>query len=122
MYNVSQLRSLHPGWDGRLMLFQMVVDDLPVGCSISKMALQDIASHFPRDRLDPVSCFHRYRNWIELLARAKYARQNHQLSGRLHLWSEDVLDPPPADVPAGAARIADHFLPLDIAGAGMRFA
>jgi hypothetical protein len=48
MHVVPQAKSLHPGWDGRLMLFQVVIDDISVGCSISKTALGDIASHYPQ--------------------------------------------------------------------------
>lgn len=122
MHSVSQLTRLHPVWDGRLMLFWMVIDKTPVRCSISKTALCDIASHYPHYHLDPVSCFQRYRPWIEMIAGAKYAKQNRQLSGRLHIWSDDVLDPPPAGVPSSATQVADYFLPPGSAGACMRFA
>jgi hypothetical protein len=110
MHVAPQAKSLHPGWDGRIMRFQVVIDETSVGCSISKTALSDIASCYPQQYLDPVSCFQRYRGWLEEIARAKHAKQTNLLPGRLHIWSEDVLDPPLADGPAGTARAAKRFL------------
>jgi hypothetical protein len=110
MHVVPQAKSLHPGWDGRLMLFQVVIDDISVGCSISKAALSDIASHYPQQYLEPVSCFQRYRDWLEGIARAKYTKRTSLPSGRLQIWSEDVLDPPLTGMPPGTARVGRRFL------------
>jgi hypothetical protein len=104
MHVEPQAKSRHPGWDGRLMRFQVVIDETSVGCSISKTALSDIASCYPQQYLDPISCFQRYRGWLEGIARAKYAMRTSLLPGRLYIWSEDVVDPPLAGVRAGAAR------------------
>jgi hypothetical protein len=92
----------HPRWDGQCVLFDIQSGEETVPCAISRQALQDLSSrrHFKPALL--LVCFAESRARIEAIARRKLARRSPGVFGRLSIWSDDVGDAAPEDVPKAA--------------------
>ncbi|WP_076955687.1 DUF1488 family protein [Teichococcus deserti] len=98
-----QQRVLRPNWDGRMMLFRVMVEEGWISCSISRSALIEVAACFPGEGLDLPSCFDRHRLLIDGVARSKHTAGGGRMSGRLHIWADDIVEPPPGNAPTAAA-------------------
>ncbi|WP_076955667.1 DUF1488 family protein [Teichococcus deserti] len=103
------------------MLFDVLIDSKAVPCSISRSAILEIAEHCSEVCFSLPSYFNRNRGLIENIARRKYAEQTSRLPGRLHLWADDVVEPPPGGSPTTAAQIACADV-RGVKAVGVRFA
>jgi hypothetical protein len=96
----------HPRWDGRRVLFEVVDKDRSVACAISMNALQDLSGQRRFKPADLLKCFAAARARIEAIALSKLRARSEGVSGVLHIWSDDIDEPPPASAPAKALRTA----------------
>jgi hypothetical protein len=99
---VSPAAAAEPRWDGRRILFEVIDNDHAVACAISVNALQDLSTQRRFRPDDLLKCFANARTRIETIALAKYRARRQGVSGILHIWSDDVDEPPPADTPVAA--------------------
>lgn len=93
----------NPRWDGARITFEIVEGGHPVACAISRSALQDLAGQRRFKPAELLVCFAALGPRIEAIARAKLHRRPDGIDGVLHIWSDDIDDPPPSDVPVAAA-------------------
>jgi len=91
-----------PSCDGNRVLFEIGVGPDILDCAISRMALEDISTGRCFKPADMLKCFMKSREQIESLALEKLRRRPDGVSGRLSLWSDDVIEPPTGSVPAAA--------------------
>jgi len=106
-----QLRSLDqssvPYCDSSRVLFDITDGNDVVPCAISRMALEDVSGGRCFKPADMLKSFEKVRARIEALALEKLRVRPDGVTGRLSLWSDDVIEVPPGGVPAAAAnRIA----------------
>ena len=89
-------------WDGHRVLFHVRIGDgESVRCAISRLALFDISGGGSFSQDDVLRRFSLARVRIEAAARAKLRQRVAPPIGLLHIWEDDVLDPPP---PSSAPR------------------
>jgi hypothetical protein len=93
----------HPRWDGARVTFEIVADGRTVACAISRSALQDLSGQRRFKPAELLACFAAAQPRIEAIVRAKLRERPDDVDGVLHVWSDDIDDPPPADAPVAAA-------------------
>ena len=94
-----------PHWDGRRILFEVIADGQAVACAISMNALQDLSAQRRFKPVDLLKCFAVARMRIEAIALNKHRTRPEGVSGLLHIWSDDIDEPPPADTPEADRRL-----------------
>lgn len=92
-----------PRWDGQRLLFNLTVEDGTVRCAISRLALLGISGGRWLQEPQLFQCFAKLRPRIEDAARAKLAGRSSLPLGILHIWEDDVIEPPPAATPQAMA-------------------
>ncbi len=97
-----------PRWDGSRVMFTVVVAGRRVHCGISRGALQEACG--PRHMRDPdfLPGFERERRRIEAIAVAVAAIRPEGVTGMLHIWADDVTDPPSGPAASRCALHAGH--------------
>lgn len=83
-----------PRWDGSRILFEIEIAGRPVACAISRAALLGGCHHIAYGDL-----LHRFadgRNRIEEIAKSIFAIRPESVTGTLHIWADDIDDPPSA--------------------------
>jgi Protein of unknown function (DUF1488) len=103
---VKRLPSVtRPRWDGSRVLFQIEVAGRPVACAISRAALQEVSGCHHIASADLLRRFADGRDRIEEIATNIFAMRSESVTGTLHIWANDIDDPPSA--PAVARQFAD---------------
>jgi hypothetical protein len=102
-----QLRCLNqtsvPYCDSSRVLFDITDGNELVPCAISRMALEDVSGGRCFKPVDMLKSFEKVRPRIEALALEKLRMRPDGVTGRLSLWSDDVIEVPTGSVPAAAA-------------------
>ena len=93
----------HPRWDGARVTFEIVEGGRVIACAISRSALQDLTGQRRFKPAELLVCFAATRPRIEAIARAKLRDRPDGIDGVLHIWSDDIDEPPPADTSVAAA-------------------
>jgi Protein of unknown function (DUF1488) len=95
-----------PRWDASGVSFEIEIEGTPIACAISRGALQEIsgARHIASGDLPRRFASHRDR--IEEIARKIFARRPEGVAGTLHIWADDIDDPPSAPAVAGQSAEA----------------
>jgi len=89
-----------PRWDGQRLIFELSLEGGGcIRCSISRLALMDISGGGQFRTTDLLARFARARPVIEAAARAKLRNRNGPPLGILHIWEDDVIEPPPESSP-----------------------
>lgn len=102
---VSRLRSVtKPRWDGSRVLFEIEVAGRPVACAISRAALQELSGCHYITSTDLLRRFANARARIEQIAVSIFAHRPESVTGTVHIWADDIDDPPSA--PAVALQAA----------------
>jgi|SRR4051794_4097497 hypothetical protein len=94
-----------PRWDGSRVLFEIEVAGRPVACAISRVALQEVSGCHHIASGDLLRRFADGRDRIETIAANILAVRPEGVAGTLHIWADDVDDPPSA--PAVARQVAE---------------
>jgi Protein of unknown function (DUF1488) len=94
-----------PRWDGSRVLFQIEVAGKPVVCAISRAALQELSGCYHIASSDLLRRFAEGRDRIEEIAIRIFAIRPESVTGTLHIWADDIDDPPSA--PAIACQAAE---------------
>jgi len=103
---VRRLRSVKkPRWDGSRVLFEIEVAGRPVACAISCAALQELSGCRYIASGDVLRRFADGRDRIEEIAASIFAVRPESVTGTLHIWADDIDDPPSA--PAVARQAAE---------------
>ncbi|MBW6396849.1 DUF1488 domain-containing protein [Roseomonas sp. HJA6] len=83
-------------WDGHRVLFELRMNDgEQVRCAISRLALFEVSGGGTFRSDDILRRFSVARLRIEAAARAKLQSRDTPPIGVLHIWEDDVLNPPP---------------------------
>jgi len=77
-------------------LFQIEVAGKPVTCAISRAALQEVSGCHYIASGDLLRRFADGRNRIEEIATSMFAMRPESVTGTLHIWADDIDDPPSA--------------------------
>ena len=93
-----------PRWDGNRMLFEIEIGGKPIACAISGGALQEISGCHHIATRDLLRRFTDGRDRIEAIAARILATRPESVTGTLHIWADDIDDPPSA--PAVACQAA----------------
>jgi hypothetical protein len=102
---VNRLRSdRRRRWDGNRILFEIEVAGRPVACAISCAALQELSGCHHIAPSDLLRRFAAGRERIEEIAARIFAMRPESITGTLHIWADDIYDPPSA--PAVARLVA----------------
>jgi hypothetical protein len=105
-----QLQSHNPSsvpyCDSSRVLFEISDGGELFPCAISRMALEDIAGGRCFKPADMLKSFARVRSRIETLALEKLRVRPEGVTGRLSLWSDDVIEQPDGTIPEAAALAA----------------
>jgi len=103
---VMRLRSVtKPRWDGSRILFEIEVAGRPVACGISRAVLQELSGCHHIASNDLLRRFADGRDRIEEIATSIFAARPDSVTGMLHIWADDIDDPPSA--PAVAHQVAE---------------
>jgi hypothetical protein len=106
---VRRLRSVikprKPRWDGSRILFEIEIAGRPVVCAISRAALQELSGCHHIASGDLLRRFADGRDRIEEIAASIFAIRPESVTGTLHIWADDIDDPPSA--PAVARQAAE---------------
>ena len=94
-----------PRWNGTCLLFQIEVGGQPVACAISRAALEEVCGGRYIAAGDLLRRFADGRDRIEAIAAGIFAVRPNSVTGTLHIWADDIDDPPSA--PAVAKHIAE---------------
>jgi hypothetical protein len=106
MNSVERMRSVtRPRWDGNRVLFEMEIAGRPVACAISRAALQELSGCHHIASGDLLRRFANGRGRIEEIASGIFATRPENVTGTLHIWADDIDDPPSA--PAVASQLAE---------------
>lgn len=98
-----------PRWDGQRLLFELNLEGGScVRCAISRLALLGITGGGPFRTADLLARFVAARPRIEAAAFAKLRERTSPPLGTLHIWEDDVLDPPPTDSPCAMEAFFRH--------------
>lgn len=101
---VNRLRSVtRPRWDGSRVLFDIEVAGRPVACAISRGALQELSGCHHIASSDLLRRFADGRDRIEEIATSIFAIRPESVTGTLHIWADDIDDPPSAPAVARQA-------------------
>jgi hypothetical protein len=92
-----------PRWDGSGMSFEIEIEGRPIACAISRGALQELNGCRHIASGDLLRRFAARRDQIEEIARKIYAGRSEGVAGTLHIWADDIDDPPSAPAVAGQA-------------------
>lgn len=110
---VRKLRSVtKPRWDGSRVLFEIEVAGTPVACAISRAALQELSGCHHIASGDLLRRFADGRDRIEEIATSIFAMRPESVTGTLHIWADDIDDPPSAPAVARQAaevRVSGHL-------------
>jgi hypothetical protein len=102
-----QLRCLNPSsvpyCDSSRVLFDIINENEIVPCAISRMALEDVSGGRCFKPADMLKSFEKVRARIEALALEKLRVRPEGVTGRLSLWSDDVIEVPTGGLPAASA-------------------
>ena len=102
---VGMLRPITtPRWDGSRVLFEIEVAGRPIACAISRAALQELSGRRHIASGDLLRRFADGRDRIERIAASIFAIRPESVTGTLHIWADDIDDPPSA--PAIARQAA----------------
>jgi hypothetical protein len=94
-----------PRWDGSGMSFEIEIEGRPIACAISRGALQEISGSRHIASGDLLRRFASHRDQIEQIARKIFAGRPEGVAGTLHIWADDIDDPP--SEPAVATQAAE---------------
>jgi hypothetical protein len=90
----SSRSAFKPRWDGQRVLFTVGIGGVDVACAISRAALETLTgASFIRPR-DIVLRFAEQRARIEAIAASILAVRPESVTGTLHIWSDDIENPP----------------------------
>ncbi|MFC7539297.1 DUF1488 family protein [Siccirubricoccus deserti] len=81
------------------MLFELSDQGRSIACAISLDALRDLNGMRGDRAAALLECFVAARGRIEAIARDKHRTRSAGVSGTLHIWSDDIDDPPAAGAP-----------------------
>jgi hypothetical protein len=85
-----------PRWDGHRLVFELDMEGGGrVRCAISRLALLGVTGGGPMGPADVLRRFGTARVRIEAAAFAKLRERSSPPLGILHIWEDDILDPPP---------------------------
>ena len=102
---VGPLHSIKgPRWDGSSVSFEIEVAGTSVACAISRVALQELSGCHHIASGDLVRWFADGRDRIEKIAINIFAMRPEGVTGTLHIWVDDIDDPPSA--PPVARQVA----------------
>jgi hypothetical protein len=87
---------------GNLVLFEVHDESGEVMCAISRLALEVVSGGRFFRPVELLAGFKKSRKRIEDAAIKKFHARPEGSSGRLHLWADDVDDPPTDAFPAAA--------------------
>jgi hypothetical protein len=94
---VKRMRSVtKPRWDGTRVLFEIEISGRAVACAISRAALQELSGSRHIASGDLLHRFAERRDQIEDIAISIFAVRPENLTGTLHIWADDIVDPPSA--------------------------
>src|SRR5689334_19277013 len=103
---IRKLRSVtKPRSDGSRVMFEIEVAGQPVACAISSGALQELSGCRHIASGDLLRRFTAGRSQIEEIAASIFAIRPESVTGTLHVWADDIDDPPSA--PTGARQTAE---------------
>jgi hypothetical protein len=85
--------ALHPRWDGRRILFEVMDAEHAIPCAISLNALQDLSTQRRFKPADLLASFAVVGPRIAAIALHKYRSRAEVPSGVLNIWSDDVEGP-----------------------------
>jgi hypothetical protein len=86
-----------PRWDGQRLVFELDMEGgSRVRCAISRLALLGVTGGGRFEVSDILKRFGTARERIEAAAFAKLRERTSPPLGILHIWEDDILDPPPA--------------------------
>jgi len=86
-----------PRWDGHRLVFELDMEGGGrVRCAISRLALLGVTGGGRFEASQVLQRFGAARERIEAAAFAKLRERISAPLGILHIWEEDILDPPPA--------------------------
>jgi hypothetical protein len=91
-----------PRSDGRRVLFELDDHGRSIACAISLDALRGLNGLRGDRAAILLECFVAARGRIEAIARDKYRTRSAGVFGTLHIWSDDISNPPDAGGPAVA--------------------
>jgi uncharacterized protein DUF1488 len=96
-----------PRSDGTRVLFETEIDGRMVSCTISRGALQELCGCHHIASGDLLRRFVDGRDRIEQIATDIFVLRPKGVSGTLHIWADDIYDPPsgPAIARQAALRI-----------------
>jgi hypothetical protein len=101
---VRNLRSVtNPQWNGACILFQIEVAGRAISCAISRVALQELSGCRHIRSSDLLRRFADGRERIEEIATNIFAVRPDGVTGTLHIWADDIDDPPSGTVVARRA-------------------
>src|ERR1700760_1579405 len=83
-----------PRWDGSRVLFEMEIAGKLVPCAISRAALQELSGCHHIASSDLLRRFANERDRIEEIATTIFAIRPENVTGTLHIWADDIDDPP----------------------------
>jgi hypothetical protein len=95
-----------PYVDGNQVLFEIKDDSGEVLCSISRLALEVVSDGRFFRPVELLAGFKKSRKRIEEAAIRKWHARPEGVSGRLHLWADDVEDPPTDGLPVASCGAA----------------
>lgn len=98
----SPRAAFKPRWDGQRVLFTIAAAGMETRCAISRAALEALTERSFIPPRDIVLRFAEQRPRIEAIAARILALRPASVTGTLHIWSDDIEDPPDAPVDAQA--------------------
>lgn len=89
-----------PRWDGQRLVFELDMEGGGrVRCAISRLALLGVTGGGRFETSQVLQRFGAARERIEAAAFVKLRERTSPPLGILHIWEDDVTDPPPATSP-----------------------
>jgi hypothetical protein len=89
-----------PRWDGQRLVFELDMEGGGrVRCAISRLALLGVTGGGRFESSQVLQRFGAARERIEAAAFAKLRERTSAPLGILHIWEDDITDPPPATSP-----------------------
>lgn len=95
-----------PRWDGQRLVFELDMEGgARVRCAISRLALLGVTGGGRFESSQVLQRFGAARERIEAAAYVKLRERSSAPLGILHIWEDDILDPPPAASPVAMQAI-----------------
>jgi hypothetical protein len=94
-----------PKSDGTRVLFETEIDGRMVSCTISRGALQELSGCHHIASGDLLCRFEDGRDRIEQIATDIFVLRPKGVSGTLHIWADDIYDPPSGPAIARQAEL-----------------